>query len=1477
MFLPLLFLMAANAQVTVTSTTGTGSAGITYSTVTAAFTAINAGAIHTGVITVAINSNTTETGSAVLNGSGVGSASYTSLLIQPSADGVTITGNFATTGRGVLELNGADNVTINGDNPNTSGTNKNLTITFSTAQAAAQSLVRLVTSASLHCNNVTVKNCVIKGNVTNGNSGAITSSTSAAALSMGIVAAGGGNTAPTAPSALATSGIANIATIGSTADNFTVDNCTINFVGVGVHFYGNTTASSSQVTVTNNIIGTAGSLTSFPGGPSSTVYFKGIFYRGIKALTITGNTIQGICSYFIAAATPNFITAIECNSTFNNGGGTFNISNNTVTGVWCNNASAVATSTQAARGIMMLGSVASTNIICNKNTVSSIKSNTISSTTIIGAVALDFGVNATGSTLTISNNNVSGIYAAKASGAAGVSLSSAGNSGNVYNNVIRDISTSGGGTTTNSIVAGIRVEVGKTHKIYHNSVFLNAANGNYQHLSGCFVGLATTAASNIDVRNNIFANYCTTTSNTTSADAAVILNSALNSSIGYTLNNNAYFGPTSTTTNYLAYLYNTSSFTNPGSSNSYSYFNFSASANSPSTNYRSFSSTLSAGGTNDNASFTATLLSPSPFASSTDLHISSAFADNPSGTRLESKGATGLSVTGAGLATDFEGDTRNGPSGSVNGGATAPDLGADEFDGKPFVAECSGTPAAGTITSASPDVYCAGSLPASRTFTIAGFVNNVESIIIQWQSSTTSSSTGFTAITGENGTSYTTTVAPIQTTWYRAAIYCTKSALTGYQAVPGVTQSSIQKRWIGGAGNWSAAANWTCGVPLSTDAVVIDNGSPVMDVNFAVGNTLMISGTGELTVSPGSTLSVLAGGTADFGGQSVTFLSTATGTASLGQVAGMLLNATNVTVERYIPQNTNRAWRLLSAPTHGQTIKEAWQEDQGAGVDGVAGYGTNITSSSSAWAANGFDFKTGSPSLLYYDATASAYVGVDNTSLPIDNKPGYLVYIRGNRSITPSTSIAAGAATVLRTTGSLNSGTQPIINVAADKFALVGNPYPSALDLRNITLGGGSIGSSYYVWDPKLLGSYNVGAYQTLIESGGSYIVVPGGGSFGGSGSVNNTIESGAAFYVQAVGSAGTVTISESSKAAGSRMVFRPTGTTDEVLGATLFAKNNGVFTVADGAMVLFNDTYQNNINGFDNKKINNLSENFSILDHGSNLVVEKRQPIVTDDTVFFKSIYLKKIDYRLQIAATNLDHPGMTGLLEDSYTNISTSLKLNDTTFYDFSVDNNAASSSASRFSVVFKPSIVLPVSFTNVRATPLGKKVSVNWEVSNQINITNYTIEKSVNGHDFTTAGTITATGANSNSSIYNWLDASPLSGFNYYRIKSNDISGSFKYSIIVKVLVTKTNPVISVLPNPVQGNIANVKLTDVEKGNYTFSVSALNGKLLYTLKQYHNGVAQAYQLELPKSLSTGLYQLTVTGAADLKLTQKLLIINK
>ena len=100
-----LTLSAAWAQVSVTATGGTATGS--YTTVSAAFAAINAGT-HQGVINLTITANTTEPAAVVaLLGSG-GTSNYTAVNIKPSGNVTVNSAAVPTSNRGLIELNGAE-------------------------------------------------------------------------------------------------------------------------------------------------------------------------------------------------------------------------------------------------------------------------------------------------------------------------------------------------------------------------------------------------------------------------------------------------------------------------------------------------------------------------------------------------------------------------------------------------------------------------------------------------------------------------------------------------------------------------------------------------------------------------------------------------------------------------------------------------------------------------------------------------------------------------------------------------------------------------------------------------------------------------------------------------------------------------------------------------------------------------------------------------------------------------------------------------------------------------------------------------------------------------------------------------------------------------------------------------------------------------------------------------------------------------
>ncbi len=147
------------------STTKTVGTGGDYTTLKAAFDAINSGSI-TGAIKLEIISSTTETATATLNASGSGGANYMSVTIYPNAAGYTISGNL---NNPLIYLNGADHVVIDGRIPG-SCTGNNLSISNTNTTAFGnQTTIRLFNGAQ----NNKIQYCNISGAANHENLGII--------------------------------------------------------------------------------------------------------------------------------------------------------------------------------------------------------------------------------------------------------------------------------------------------------------------------------------------------------------------------------------------------------------------------------------------------------------------------------------------------------------------------------------------------------------------------------------------------------------------------------------------------------------------------------------------------------------------------------------------------------------------------------------------------------------------------------------------------------------------------------------------------------------------------------------------------------------------------------------------------------------------------------------------------------------------------------------------------------------------------------------------------------------------------------------------------------------------------------------------------------------------------------------------------------------------------------------------------------
>jgi len=624
-------------------------------------------------------------------------------------------------------------------------------------------------------------------------------------------------------------------------------------------------------------------------------------------------------------------------------------------------------------------------------------------------------------------------------------------------------------------------------------------------------------------------------------------------------------------------------------------------------------------------------------------------------------------------------------------------------------------------------------------------------------------------------------------------------------------------------------------------------------------------------------------------GGNLTLLSTATTTAQVLELpvdgAGIPLATItgDVTVQRYI--SSKRAWRFLSVPTNTiQTVKTAWQENmpQGSVTQTVpAGFGTQVTNNTATWSADGFDYYSpNGPSVKKWDSVNNTYVSINKTTDPIKTSEGWMTFVRGDR-----TAAGLGATptpTILRTKGVLYTGMQNAISVPSGDFAGIGNPYPSPLDMRNISKEAG-INEFFYIWDPKLGSAAAFGAFQTFSKnvSDGNYYPSPGGGSYPSQSVATpyNYIQSGQAFFVAATSNTGgNLVFKENAKAnnASSDLVFRPGGnqSNEHQLRTNLFYTDaDGNNSLIDGVRIDIGENYSNSVDAKDAIKTDNFSENLAIATGNKLLAIERRDFFTKLDTIFLDMRNMKIAAYQFEINGIDFIKNGLKGYLEDCYVKNKIPINLDGSTAYNFNIINDSGSWNPARFRIIFKQGVILPVSLKNIKAYPFNKDIVVEWDVANEFNIKQYDVEISSDRMHFTKAKTIAAIFNNNTAASYQWTDEGPDPGNHYYRVRCISNSGEVQYSDIVKVVIEWNSPQVTIYPNPISGNVINLQLINQPAGNYGIKLLDMLGQVLM-IKQIKNdggNHTNVVQINI-SSYAHGVYQVEVTRPDNNNVIMKL-----
>lgn len=147
------------------------------------------------------------------------------------------------------------------------------------------------------------------------------------------------------------------------------------------------------------------------------------------------------------------------------------------------------------------------------------------------------------------------------------------------------------------------------------------------------------------------------------------------------------------------------------------------------------------------------------------------------------------------------------------------------------------------------------------------------------------------------------------------------------------------------------------------------------------------------------------------------------------------------------------------------------------------------------------------------------------------------------------------------------------------------------------------------------------------------------------------------------------------------------------------------------------------------------------------------------------------------------------------------------------------------------------LPVELLFFKGSVQTQGIELVWATASEQNNQGFEIQRSQDAKSWKNVGFIQGNGTSVNRHDYSFVDESPVSGDNYYRLKQIDFDGTFEYSSIIYVEWTKAKKFVQFYPNPTtdklyydfsdNANITTVQLTNMF-GNILKSSDLLKGEI-------------------------------------------------
>ncbi|ANI88241.1 hypothetical protein A9P82_02330 [Arachidicoccus ginsenosidimutans] len=185
------------------------------------------------------------------------------------------------------------------------------------------------------------------------------------------------------------------------------------------------------------------------------------------------------------------------------------------------------------------------------------------------------------------------------------------------------------------------------------------------------------------------------------------------------------------------------------------------------------------------------------------------------------------------------------------------------------------------------------------------------------------------------------------------------------------------------------------------------------------------------------------------------------------------------------------------------------------------------------------------------------------------------------------------------------------------------------------------------------------------------------------------------------------------------------------------------------------------------------------------------------------------------------------------------------------------------SRF--ILQNSAALPVNVTNFNGIIVNNTSKLTWTALTQLNNKRFIIQRSADGKNYTDIGDVKGAGTSSIAINYSFVDKTPLSGVNFYRLMQENLNGTSQEVGVISLKYNSDNVnKLIIYPNPVvnQSRI-HIELKNAT-GNYTARIVSVSG---YTVVQTTGTIDDINKAVNSKfnQLASGIYILQVSNGTE------------